>query len=65
MKNKLNPMKTRKSIASKMEIFYKEVETKRKGQKTGLQMDQEIKQKNNKLEQKIQCSHAFHGRERR
>ena len=65
MKNKLNPMKTRKSIASKMEIFYKKVETKRKGQKTGLQMDQEIKQKNNKLEQKIQCSHAFHGRERR
>ena len=53
MKNKLNPMKTRKSIASKMEIFYKEVETKRKGQKTRLQMDQEIKQKNNKLEQKI------------
>ena len=28
------PMKTRKSIASKMEIFYKEVEAKRKGQKS-------------------------------
>ena len=30
-------MKTREFIASKMEIFYKEVETKMKGQKTRLQ----------------------------
>ena len=28
-----------------MEIFYKEVEEKRKGQKTGLQTDQEFKEK--------------------
>ena len=39
-------MKTRKSIASKIEIFYKEFETKRKGQKTRLQMGQEFKKKN-------------------
>ena len=39
------PMKTRKSIANKMEILYKEVEKKRKGQKTRLQTDQEFKQK--------------------
>ena len=38
-------MKTRKSIASKMEIFYKEVEAKRKGLKTILQIDQEFKKK--------------------
>ena len=38
-------MKTRKSIASKMEIFYKEVETKRKGQKTRLQTNKEFKHK--------------------
>ena len=30
------PMKSRKSILNKMEIFYKEVEGKRKGQKTRL-----------------------------
>ena len=39
------PMKTRKSVASKMEIFYKDVEAKRKGQKTRFQTDQEFKQK--------------------
>ena len=38
-------MKSRKSILNKMEIFYKEVEGKRKGQKTRLQTDQEFKQK--------------------
>ena len=38
------PMKSRKSILNKMEIFYKEVEGKRKGQKTRLQTDQEFKQ---------------------
>ena len=36
---------SRKSIANKMEIFYKEVEEKRKGQKTRLQTDQEFKEK--------------------
>ena len=39
------PMRSRKSVANKMEIFYKEVEEKRKGQKTGLQTDQEFKEK--------------------
>ena len=39
------PMKSRKSILSKMEIFYKEVEGKRKGQKTRLQTDQEFQQR--------------------
>ena len=39
------PMKSRKSILNKMEIFYKEVEDKRKGQKTRLQTNQEFKQK--------------------
>ena len=39
------PMKSRKSFASKMKIFYKEFEAKRKGQKTRLQTDQEFKQK--------------------
>ena len=38
-------MKSRKSISNKMEIFYKEVEGERKGQKTRLQTDQELKQK--------------------
>ena len=38
-------MKSRKSIANKMKIFYKEVEEKRKGQKTKLQTDQEFRQK--------------------
>ena len=38
-------MKSRKSILNKIEIFYKEVEGKRKGQKTRLQTDQEFKQK--------------------
>ena len=38
------PMKSRKSIAAKMESFYREVEEKRKGQKTRLQTDQEFKQ---------------------
>ena len=33
------PMKYRKSILNKMEIFYKEVESKRKGKKTRLQTD--------------------------
>ena len=41
------PMKSRKSILNKMEIFYEEVEGKRKGQKTRLgiqeQTDQEFK----------------------
>ena len=32
-------MKYRKSILNKMEIFYKEVESKRKGKKTRLQTD--------------------------
>ena len=39
------PMKPRKFIANKMEISYKEVEEKRKGQKTRLQTDQEFKEK--------------------
>ena len=39
------PMKPRKFITKKMEIFYKEVEEKRKGQKTRLQTDQEFRQK--------------------
>ena len=39
------PMKSRKSILNKMEIFYKEVKDKRKGQKTRLQTNQEFKQK--------------------
>ena len=38
------PMKSRKSTLNKMEIFYTEVEGKRKGQKTRLQTDQEFKQ---------------------
>ena len=38
-------MKSRKSIVSKMEIFYREVEPKRKGLKTRLQTDQEFKQR--------------------
>ena len=38
-------MKTRKSIASKMEVFYEEVETIRKGQKTRLQTNKEFKDK--------------------
>ena len=37
------PMKSRKSILNQMEIFYKEVEVKRKGQKTRYQTDQEFK----------------------
>ena len=39
------PMKSRKSILNKKEIFYKEVEGKRKSQKTRLQTDQEFNQK--------------------
>ena len=39
------PMKSRKSILNKMEVFYKEVEGKREGQKTRLQANQEFKQK--------------------
>ena len=39
------PMKSTKSILNKVEIFYKEVEGKGKGQKTRLQTDQEFKQK--------------------
>ena len=38
-------MTSRKSILNKMEIFYQEVEGKRKGQKTRLQTDQEFKQR--------------------
>ena len=38
-------MKSRKSIANKVKFFYKEVEEKRKGQKTRLQTDQEFKRK--------------------
>ena len=38
-------MKSRKSIRNKMENFYKEVEEKRKGQKTRFQTDQKFKQK--------------------
>ena len=37
-------MKFRKSIANKIEIFYTEVEEKRRGQKTRIQTDQEFKQ---------------------
>ena len=37
------PMKSRKSIANKIDIFYKEIEEK-KVQKTRLQTDQEFKQ---------------------
>ena len=40
-------MKSGKSIASKIEIFYKEVEPKRKSRRTRLQTDQEFKQKKN------------------
>ena len=40
------PVKSGKSILNKMEIFYKEVEGKRKGQKARLQTDQKFKQQN-------------------
>ena len=39
------PTKSRKSILNKMEIFYKDVENKIKGQKMRLQADQEFKQR--------------------
>ena len=39
------PMKSRKSILNKTDIFHKEDEGKRKGQKTRLQTDQEFKQR--------------------
>ena len=39
------PMKSRKSVASKMDIFHREVEPKRKGQRTRLPTDQEFKQR--------------------
>ena len=49
-------MKSRKSILNKMEVFYKEVEGKRKGLKTRFQTDQEFKQKKIfDLKKKIQC----------
>ena len=38
-------IKSRKLISAKLEIFYMEVQEKRKGQKTRLQMDQDFKQK--------------------
>ena len=38
-------MKLRKSILNKMEIFYKDIENKIKGQKMRLQADQEFKQR--------------------
>ena len=38
-------VKPRKLIAAKIEIFYREVQEKRRGQKTRLQMDQDFKQK--------------------
>ena len=38
-------MKSRRFLANKMRFFYKEVEEKRKGQKTRLQAGQEFKQK--------------------
>ena len=38
------PMKSKKFILNKMEIFYKEVEGKRKDQKARLQTDQEFRQ---------------------
>ena len=41
----VHPMKSRKSVASKMDIFYREVEPKRKGQRTRLPTDQEFKQR--------------------
>ena len=37
-------MKSRKSILNKLEMFYEEVEGKRKGQKTSLQTNQEFRQ---------------------
>ena len=40
------PVKSGKSILNKMEIFYKEVEGERKGQKARLQTDQKFKQQN-------------------
>ena len=39
------PMKSRKSILNKMQIFYKDVENKRKAQKMRLQIGQEFKQR--------------------
>ena len=39
------PMKSRKSILNKTEIFYNKVKGRRKGQKARLQTDQEFKQK--------------------
>ena len=39
-------MKVRKLIAVKIESFYKEVDYKRKGRKTRLQIDLEFKRKN-------------------
>ena len=39
------PTKSRKSIASKMEFFYREVKPKRKGQKRKLETDQEFKER--------------------
>ena len=39
------PMKSRKSILIKMEIFYKDVENKKKGQKMRPETDQEFKQR--------------------
>ena len=38
-------MNSRKSILNKVEIFYKDVENKWKGQKIRLQTDQEFKQR--------------------
>ena len=40
------PMKSRKSIANKMDIFYKEVEEKRKGQKQGFKQTRNLNKRN-------------------
>ena len=47
-------MKYRKSILNKMEIFYKEVESKRKGKKTRLQTDRTLSKR-----QKIDLNKKF------
>ena len=39
-------MKSRKSIANKMDIFYKEVEEKRKGQKQGFKQTRNLNKRN-------------------
>ena len=38
------PMKSRKQIRQRLEQFYEDVKTKRKGKKMGMQVDQEFQQ---------------------